>query len=74
MNILIVKDDGYEAEGIVQLAQMACSFGKVWVVAPQGQCSAMSHRLTLRQDILIQEVSVPIGDLADELRPNDLIV
>ena len=61
MNILIVNDDGYKAEGIVQLAQMACSLGKVWVVAPKGQCSAMSHRLTLRQDIPTEEVPFPVA-------------
>ena len=42
-NILIVNDDGIESHGIVRLAAMAANFGDVWVVAPEGQCSGMSH-------------------------------
>lgn len=47
MNILISNDDGISAPGIVRLAQAAKQFGNVTVVAPAGQCSAMSQKLTI---------------------------
>lgn len=54
MRILVVNDDGIEAEGIYRLAKMAKELGEVWVVAPDSQCSAMSHRITLHEDILVR--------------------
>ena len=57
MRILVVNDDGIEAEGIKRLAKGALSCGEVWVVAPKHQCSAMSSRVTVR------------GEIAVELRP-----
>ena len=34
MRILVVNDDGIEAQGIEILAREAAKFGEVWVVAP----------------------------------------
>ena len=48
MRILVVNDDGIKAPGIKRLVQMAAGLGEVWVVAPAAQCSAMSHRITVR--------------------------
>ena len=53
--ILVTNDDGIEAPGIHRLAEMAGSFGKVYVVAPESQCSAMSQRLTLKTEMEIRE-------------------
>lgn len=47
MRILVVNDDGISSEGIRHLAEMAKNLGEVWVVAPDEQCSAMSHRITV---------------------------
>lgn len=60
MRILIVNDDGIEAEGIRRLASMATQFGEVWVIAPDNQCSAMSQRITLREKISIEEYDFTI--------------
>ena len=49
--ILITNDDGIFADGLVRLASIAKEFGDVWVVAPDGQRSAASHRITLRQPV-----------------------
>ena len=49
--ILITNDDGIQSDGIIRLARAAKKYGKVWVVAPDGQRSAMSHRITLRETI-----------------------
>lgn len=49
--ILVTNDDGIDAPGILLLAEMAREFGEVTVVAPAKQCSAMSQRLTLKQEM-----------------------
>ena len=51
MRILIVNDDGIKAPGIRKLAELSMQLGEVWVVAPKSQCSAMSQRITLFEDI-----------------------
>ncbi len=54
MKILVVNDDGIEAVGIKKLANTAKQFGKVFVVAPEGQCSAMSHKITLTENLKVK--------------------
>lgn len=60
MNILVVNDDGISTNGIARLAQMATQLGKVYVVAPAGQCTAMSMRVTAFESIAISEYDFPI--------------
>lgn len=59
-NILISNDDGINSDGIARLARTAKKYGNVWVVAPDHQCSAMSHRITLREPIEAVEVPFPV--------------
>ncbi len=47
MRILVVNDDGIEANGLKRLAEAAKEFGEVTVVAPNSQCSAMSAKITI---------------------------
>lgn len=56
-NILVTNDDGINAPGILRLAEMALSFGSVYVVAPASQCSAMSQRLTLKREMEIRSLT-----------------
>ena len=58
--ILITNDDGIDADGIVRLARAATEFGKVWVVAPDSQRSAMSHSVTLRHSVDAWKVDFPV--------------
>ena len=58
--ILITNDDGIEADGIIRLAKAAVKFGEVWVVAPEGQRSAMSHSVTLRHSFEARQVAFPV--------------
>ena len=51
MKILITNDDGIKAPGIRKLAELSMQLGEGWVVAPKSQCSAMSQRITLFEDI-----------------------
>lgn len=60
MKILVVNDDGIRAEGIERLAQCAKQFGEVYVVAPAGQCSAMSHRITVSGELVLKKEPFPI--------------
>lgn len=59
MRILVVNDDGIKAPGIKSLVQMAAGLGEVWVVAPAAQCSAMSHRITVRGDLEVKPYDFP---------------
>ena len=56
MKILIVNDDSITAPGIALLARAAAKLGQVWVVAPEEQCSAMSQKLTLREQLTVRKV------------------
>ena len=58
--ILIVNDDGIEADGILRLAKAATRFGEVWVVAPESQRSAASHSITLNTYIDVYERDFPV--------------
>ena len=60
-NILIVNDDGVEAEGLRMLAENAARIGDVWVVAPDRQCSAMSQRITIFDPLPIRRVDFPVA-------------
>ncbi len=57
MKILIVNDDSIHAPGIVSLAKAAAEFGEVWVVAPDVQCSALSQKLTLREELTVEQMT-----------------
>lgn len=55
MKILVVNDDSISAPGIALLARAAMEFGEVWVVAPAHQCSALSQKLTLREQMTLEK-------------------
>lgn len=63
MRILVVNDDGIEAEGIRHLAALAKQIGEVWVVAPKTQCSAMSSRITVCGDLVVRREEFPVDDV-----------
>lgn len=58
--ILITNDDGIDSDGLIRLAKAAVDFGEVWVVAPDGQRSAMSHSITLRNSMEAWECDFPV--------------
>jgi 5'-nucleotidase len=55
MNILLTNDDGYEAPGLRAALQALQDIGRVHVVAPRTECSACSHRITLRKNIRVEK-------------------
>ena len=62
MRILVTNDDGVESPGIIHLAEALAPLGDVTVVAPDGDRSAISHRVTFSDPVSISPVvgrSVP---------------
>lgn len=60
VKILVVNDDSIQSEGIRRLAQAATQLGEVWVVAPDHQCSAMSQKITIFEDIPVRAYPFPV--------------
>jgi 5'-nucleotidase len=51
MNILVVNDDGYQAEGLAILVRALAPFGNIYVSAPKTHQSAKSQAITIRSRI-----------------------
>jgi len=49
--VLVSNDDGIHSEGIVSLARALEEVAEVWVVAPDGEQSAVSHSLTMNRPL-----------------------
>ncbi|MCU0304300.1 MAG: 5'/3'-nucleotidase SurE [Thermoanaerobaculales bacterium] len=54
--ILVTNDDGYSAEGISALMEALDGLGELWLVAPDGEQSAVSHALTLDRPLRVRKV------------------
>ena len=62
MRILITNDDGIDAAGIRKLAEIAIKISdEVYIVAPSGQRSAVSHSITVGSALRIRRVPFPVG-------------
>jgi len=55
--VLLTNDDGIKAEGLIALRKEFSRTGEVWVVAPEGEQSAISHSLTLQKPLEVRKVS-----------------
>ena len=58
--ILITNDDGIQSKGLERLAGFAAAYGRVWVVAPDGQRSAASHSITIREPLDVFPYDYPV--------------
>jgi len=54
--ILVVNDDGVEAEGNVVLRKALEALGEVWTVAPAREQSTNSHSLTLHKPLRLSQI------------------
>jgi 5'-nucleotidase len=76
MHILLTNDDGVYAPGLRALRAELKKLGRVTVVAPAGEQSAVGHSITLLTPLLVQEVldeqNQPMG-WAVEGRPADCV-
>lgn len=53
MKILVTNDDGIRADGLRMLTKIMSQFGKVYVVAPAENNSAMSHAMTMHRPLKV---------------------
>jgi 5'-nucleotidase len=54
--ILVTNDDGVESPGIIVLAEALRPLGEVFVVAPDGDRSGVSHAISIREAVTVVEV------------------
>ncbi|HEX9785853.1 MAG TPA: 5'/3'-nucleotidase SurE [Opitutaceae bacterium] len=75
MNILLTNDDGFFSAGFLAAFQALQRFGIVQVVAPKVECSACSHKITLRSPITVEHLTHQVfGDIhAVEGTPADCV-
>lgn len=59
MNLLLTNDDGYDARGILALAERLKQHHRVVIVAPDGQRSAASHALTMGRALCLTRQTLP---------------
>jgi 5'-nucleotidase len=69
--ILVTNDDGFFSPGIEALAAALRPLGKVTIVAPQTEASAVGHALTLRRPLRLEQVSE--GVYAVDGTPTDCV-
>jgi 5'-nucleotidase len=63
MNILVVNDDGIDADGLHLLTKAASYHGNVYVSAPKVQQSAKSASITYMGQIEVEEISPILGSV-----------
>lgn len=74
IDILITNDDGYEAQGILELKKALCEIEntRVTIVAPSTEKSACAHSLTLTKPLKFIKVDDDFFKL-DDATPSDCI-
>jgi 5'-nucleotidase len=63
-HILITNDDGVQSPGLLALKQAMESVGRVSVIAPDRNRSAIARSITIRQALWVEEVQLADGSLA----------
>jgi 5'-nucleotidase len=56
LHILVTNDDGVQSDGIHRLAEALGALGRVTIVAPNSEASAIGHALTLRRPLRIEPI------------------
>src|SRR4051794_20837644 len=64
VRILVTNDDGVASPGLHQLADALALAGDVTIVAPATNQTAASRSITLREEVLVDEVDLPGGGVA----------
>ena len=60
MTVLLTNDDGIDSAGLEALRSHLSVHHDVWTVAPDGERSAMSHYITVRDPIRCREIGKQI--------------
>lgn len=61
--ILITNDDGVDAPGLLALKQALTPLGDVWVLAPEKNQSAVSHKKIMYKPLRIKKVTLADGSV-----------
>ena len=64
MKILLTNDDGWDAPGLQILKEVVLEMGDVWILAPDGPMSGISHQITLAQPLKLVEQSRQVYSLS----------
>jgi 5'-nucleotidase len=64
MNVYISNDDGIRAEGIKRLAAALSEVADIYIGAPEGQCSATGHGISLLEPVGVRRTEFPGARLA----------
>lgn len=64
LNFLVTNDDGIWAPGLKALASALVGLGKVWIVAPDRERSAVGHGITVHKPLIPRKVELEIGEEA----------
>lgn len=74
-NILVVNDDGFQAEGIHKLVEAISGSARVFVCAPDGQRSGKSNSITVHEPIFVTQKEFKGAELAFEFSgtPTDCV-
>ncbi|MFV0465528.1 MAG: 5'/3'-nucleotidase SurE [Lachnospiraceae bacterium] len=60
MRVLLTNDDGIEADGLRKLAEITAKVAEeVYIVAPDGNRSAISHGISIQKNIQVKQVEFP---------------
>jgi 5'-nucleotidase len=59
--ILVSNDDGIHAEGLVILCKHLAKVGQIIVVAPEVECSAVGHAITVSMPLKVNRIQFPMG-------------
>ncbi|MBI4242765.1 MAG: 5'/3'-nucleotidase SurE [Planctomycetes bacterium] len=59
MKILLTCDDGICSKGIQTLKDQLKKLGKIYIVAPADQKSAVSHGITLYDPLIVEKIAIP---------------
>jgi len=62
MEILIVNDDGWGAQGIMLLTRLMTKLGHVTVVAPDGPRSSMSNAMSMNKPLTLDRVDLTASE------------
>lgn len=57
MNILLTNDDGYDSQGIVLLKNALSMYHDVYIMAPSGNRSAISHCISMHSSLKIKKIA-----------------
>ncbi len=70
--ILLTNDDGINAQGLAALRKAFEPFGEVMVAAPDRECSAVGHAITLRKALRVHQIDKTIFEI--EGTPTDCVL